>query len=159
MPEARAIKSMFNNISGSYDILNDLLSLGIHRLWKKSLVAHMTKNNPDAILDCATGTGDIAIMMKNKNHEAKITGVDFSENMLAQAQKKTNEITWQVQDVMNMTFEDKQFNASSISYGIRNVEDHKKALTEMARVTKDRICVLEFGQPQNPIFKFIYPII
>jgi demethylmenaquinone methyltransferase/2-methoxy-6-polyprenyl-1,4-benzoquinol methylase len=156
MPEAHAIKSMFNNISGSYDILNDLLSLGVHRVWKKNLVNEMTSNQPENILDCATGTGDIAIMMKKKHHQAKISGVDFSENMLSVAQKKTNEITWRVQDVMNMDFLDNQFNATSISYGIRNVEDHKLALSEMARVTSDTICVLEFGQPQNPIFKFIY---
>jgi demethylmenaquinone methyltransferase/2-methoxy-6-polyprenyl-1,4-benzoquinol methylase len=156
MPEARAIKSMFNNISGSYDILNDLMSLGVHRVWKKNLVAEMTSNKPTNILDCATGTGDIAIMMKKSHPAANISGVDFSENMLAIAQKKTNNITWRVQDVMNMDFLDEQFNATSISYGIRNVEDHKLALTEMARVTTDTICVLEFGQPQNPLFKFIY---
>lgn len=156
MPEAQAIKSMFNNISSSYDILNDLMSLGIHRVWKKNLVKEMTSDSPQEILDCATGTGDIAIMMKNHKSSINVTGVDFSENMLAVAQKKTDLITWKVQDVMNMEFNDKQFNATSISYGIRNVEDHKKALTEMARVTTDKICVLEFGQPLNPIFKFIY---
>lgn len=156
MPEARAIKSMFNNISSSYDMINDVLSLGIHRLWKKALVQEMVKTNPAKILDCATGTGDIAIMMKELNPSSKLTGVDFSEKMLAQAQKKTRQITWGVQDVMNMTFEDKEFNATSISYGIRNVENYEVALKEMSRVTRDKICVLEFGQPSNPIFKFIY---
>lgn len=156
MPEAKAIKSMFNNISGSYDILNDLLSLGIHRLWKKRVVKEMLQNSPERILDCATGTGDIAIMLKNASPNSEVTGVDFSENMLNEAIRKTSSITWKVQDVMNMELQDKSFNATCISYGIRNVEDHKKALKEIARVTKDKICVLEFGQPQNGIFKFLY---
>ena len=156
MPKAVAIKSMFNNISHSYDLINDVLSLGIHRLWKKALVAQMTKDNPQSILDCATGTGDIAIMMKQKSPNTKVTGTDFSENMLEVAKKKTSEITWEVQDVMNLPYENKSFDCSSISYGIRNVEDYNKALQEMARVSKNKICILEFGQPQNPIFKFIY---
>lgn len=156
MPEAKAIKSMFNNISGSYDLINDLLSLGIHRLWKKKLVSAMLRDNPTKILDCATGTGDIAIMMKNKMPHAEVTGVDFSEGMLSYAQKKTDQITWQVQDVMKMTFENAQFESTCISYGIRNVENYELAIQEMSRVTTDTLCILEFGQPQNPIFKGIY---
>lgn len=156
MPQATAIKSMFNNISGSYDLLNDILSLGIHRIWKKRLVAEMVSNQPEKILDCATGTGDIAIMMKDASPKTQITGTDFSPNMLEEAKKKTSAITWEVQDVMNLPYPDKAFNNSSISYGIRNVEDYHRALGEMARVTKDKICILEFGQPQNPFFKLLY---
>ena len=114
MPEAKAIKNMFNNISGSYDILNDILSLGIHRLWKKSLVTEMLKSCPHKILDCATGTGDIAIAMKNKSPQSEVTGMDFSENMLNEAIKKTDHITWKVQDVMNMDYSNNEFCASSI---------------------------------------------
>lgn len=156
MPEARIIKSMFNNISGSYDILNDLLSLGVHRFWKKKLVVQMLKGSPKKILDCATGTGDIAINMKNTNPEIQITGIDFSPGMLKIAQSKTTAIIWEVQDLMALNFSDKQFDASSISYGIRNVEDYKIALSEMARVSTEKICILEFGQPQNFIFRAIY---
>ena len=156
MPEAKAIKSMFNNISGSYDLLNDILSLGIHRLWKKELVREMTGNAPESILDCATGTGDIALMMKKKSPLTKVIGTDFSENMLAEAIKKTNAIEWQVQDAMNLPYPDLSFTNTSISYGIRNVEDYSKALSEMARVTRSKLCVLEFGQPESKIFKALY---
>lgn len=156
MPQAQAIKSMFNNISRSYDLLNDLLSLGIHRVWKKKLVAEMTNNNPSRVLDCATGTGDIAIMIKKSSPEAKVVGTDFSQNMLKIAQEKTQDITWEIQDVMNLPYPDKSFDNSSISYGIRNVENYHKALAELSRVSKHKICILEFGQPENPIFKFIY---
>lgn len=156
MPNSVAIKNMFNNISGSYDLLNDLLSFGIHRLWKKKLVSHMVSHRPDTILDCATGTGDIAIMMKKVSPSSQVTGVDFSAGMLEYAKQKTDTISWSVQDVMQMPYKDKSFSATSISYGIRNVEDYHIALKEMARVTRDKICILEFGQPENKLFKLIY---
>ncbi len=156
MPEANTIKNMFNNISGSYDLLNDVLSLGIHRLWKKALVSEMVENSPTKVLDCATGTGDIAIMIKKSAKQAQVIGSDFSEKMLAQAQKKTTDITWQIQDVMNLTYTDQQFDNSCISYGIRNVENYEQALKEMARVTQKKICILEFGQPKFLPFKLIY---
>lgn len=156
MPKEAQIKSMFDNISSSYDLLNDLLSLGIHRIWKKRLVKQMISDSPKSVLDCATGTGDIAIMIKNDSPSTIVEGVDFSENMLAEAKKKTNAITWDVADVMKMKYEDNAFEASCISYGIRNVEDHRVALKEMARVTSKKICVLEFGQPQFPLFRWIY---
>lgn len=156
MPQAQSIKSMFNNISQSYDLLNDVLSLGIHRVWKKALVDEMTKGQPKRILDCATGTGDIAIMMKKASEQTQVVGTDFSENMLEVAKKKTNTITWEIQDVMNLPYADKSFNSSSISYGIRNVENYHQALSELARVSTDKVCILEFGQPENKVFKMIY---
>lgn len=156
MPQAIAIKSMFNKVSRSYDILNDLLSLGIHRLWKKALVREMVKSSPASILDCATGTGDIAIAAKAKSSNTTITGIDFSEGMLEVAKGKTSDINWQIQDIMSLPFNDNQFEVSSISYGIRNVEDYKGALKELSRVTTDKICILEFGAPQNKVFRTIY---
>lgn len=156
MPNAVAIKTMFNNISGSYDLINDVLSLGIHRAWKKHLVNNITKSNPTSVLDCATGTGDIAILIKKDLPSSKVTGTDFSAGMLEYAKKKTDTIEWSVQDVMNLPYSDKSYDVSSISYGIRNVENYHKALAEMARVTKDKICILEFGQPENRFFKAIY---
>lgn len=156
MPQAPFVKNMFNNISQTYDILNDILSLGIHRVWKKKLVKEALNDSPQMILDCATGTGDIAISMKGLSPSSNVTGIDFSRNMLEVAKKKTNEIDWYEQDILNLQFSDKIFNVCTISYGIRNVENTEKALKEMARVTKDKLLILEFGQPQNPIFKFLY---
>ena len=156
MPQSTFIKSMFNNISGTYDVLNDLLSLGVHRLWKRRLVKEALTHAPERILDCATGTGDIAIAMKNQNPSASVVGIDFSANMLSVAQKKTSSIDWSEQDILNLQFAEKSFDVTTISYGIRNVENTEKALKEMARVTKNKILILEFGQPQNPVFKFIY---
>ena len=156
MPQAEPIRNMFNSIAGSYDLLNDMLSLGIHRLWKKKLIRELSQNNPQSMLDCATGTGDIAISFLDANPQAKVTGIDFSANMLELAKQKTQSIDWQVQDVTKLPFEDNQFDVCSISYGIRNVEDRAQGLQEMARVTKNKLCILEFGQPENPILKAIY---
>ena len=156
MPQSTFIKNMFNNISGTYDVLNDILSLGIHRLWKKRLVSEALKDSPEKILDCATGTGDIAISMKNQSPMSLVTGIDFSANMLAVAKEKTSTIAWSEQDILNLQFADKSFDVTTISYGIRNVEDTNKALSEMARVTTNKILILEFGQPLNPVFKFLY---
>lgn len=156
MPQAPFVKNMFNNISQTYDVLNDILSLGIHRIWKKRLVREALLDNPKMILDCATGTGDIAISMKNASPLSNVTGIDFSKNMLDVARQKTDEIDWYEQDILNLQFSDKIFDVCSISYGIRNVENTEKALNEMSRVTKDKLLILEFGQPQNPVFKFIY---
>lgn len=156
MPSETQIKTMFNNISGSYDLLNDLLSLGIHRLWKKSLVKEITNISPNSVLDCATGTGDIALMIKEKNPNAVVEGIDFSPNMLSVAKEKSQTITWNVADVMKLQYADNSFDASCISYGIRNVEDYTIALKEMARVSKKQICVLEFGQPQFFLFRWVY---
>lgn len=156
MPQAEPIRNMFNNIAGSYDLLNDLLSLGIHRLWKRKLIGEIIKSRPHKVLDCATGTGDIAISIKDSSPQTEVVGTDFSKNMLEVAKQKTNTITWEVQDVTNLPYTDNQFDVSSISYGIRNVEDMDKGLQELARVSKEKFCILEFGQPQNPLFKAIY---
>lgn len=156
MPQAEPIRAMFNNIARSYDILNDLLSLGIHRLWKRQLINKMLEVKPATVLDCATGTGDIAIAIKQKNPSLKITGIDFSENMLNRARLKTTDIAWETQDVTKLPYDDATFDVSSISYGIRNVENMQLALKEMARVSRKRFCILEFGQPDNTILKGLY---
>lgn len=156
MPQAEPIRNMFNNIAGSYDLLNDILSLGIHRRWKNKLIQELSKNNPKSFLDCATGTGDIAIAFKAHNPNAKVMGIDFSPKMLDQAIDKTNEIKWEVQDVTTLPYADNCYDVCAISYGIRNVEDMPKALQEMSRVTQQKLCILEFGQPQNFIFKSLY---
>lgn len=156
MPQAEPIRNMFNNIAGHYDLLNDVLSLGIHRIWKNKLIRELSQNNPKSMLDCATGTGDIAISFLNANPNAKVTGIDFSPNMLSFAKEKTQKIDWQVQDVTKLPFEDNQFDVCSISYGIRNVEDMEKGISEMSRVSSKKLCILEFGQPENKILRGIY---
>lgn len=157
MSKAEFVRVMFNDISHRYDLLNDVLSVGTHRWWKKKFVDLITSSSPKKVLDCATGTGDIAFMLKKNIPE--VTGIDFSENMItearARAERKNTYINFRVADIEKLPFEDKIFDASSISFGIRNVENLEKGLNELGRVSKS-IYILEFGQPINKILSKLY---
>lgn len=161
--QEQTIKNMFSEIAESYDKANSVLSLGIHHLWKKKLV-NMTPLLPgDDVLDCATGTGDLALAFKQKvGSEGKVIGTDFCQEMLDEAPSKANsknlDVTFQLADVTKLPFSDNHFNACSISFGIRNVENRTKAYKEMARVTKSggHVMVLEFGQIETPVIKQAY---
>lgn len=157
MARADFVRVMFNDISHKYDLLNDVLSAGTHRLWKKNFVNLATKNNPKKVLDCATGTGDIAFMLEKKG--AEVTGLDFSENMIEFAKKRATEngskVKFQVGDIQKLPFADKEFDSVTISFGIRNVESLELGLKELGRVAKS-VHILEFGQPKNALYKKSY---
>lgn len=162
-PDAEKVREMFQDISGKYDKANDYLSFGIHHLWRKKLVKYSEAKLGDSVLDCATGTGDLAIEFKKTVGEsARVVGTDFCEGMLdyapSKAKAKNLEIEFSVADVMSLPFNENEFDISSISFGIRNVSDPKKAMAELARVTKPggKVMVLEFGQPTMPIFSKAY---
>jgi demethylmenaquinone methyltransferase/2-methoxy-6-polyprenyl-1,4-benzoquinol methylase len=154
------VKNMFANISGKYDILNDILSFGMHRYWKTKFVKMTNPDENSKILDIATGTGDIAFKYyKITLEKADITGMDFTPEMIkiANERKQNRKIKFLVGNALNLPFEDNIFDITSISYGIRNVDDVKKSITEMARVLKSggRAAILEFGQASKP-FSYIY---
>ena len=154
------VKNMFANISGKYDILNDILSFGMHRCWKTKFVKMANPDENSKILDIATGTGDIAFKFYQiTSGQANITGMDFTPEMIkiANERKQNRNITFLVGDALNLPFEDNIFDITSISYGIRNVDDVERSLTEMARVLKTggRAAILEFGQARKP-FAYIY---
>lgn len=161
--EPTSIQKMFNQIAGKYDLANSVLSLGTHWLWKKKMVESVNPKNGHRILDCATGTGDIAFLLEKKSAgKALVTGVDFSENMLAVALQKANEMRSKTKflfaDIESLPFKDGEFDAVTISFGLRNVSDTKKALSEFARVTKPggKVIILEFGQPKLPGIREMY---
>lgn len=157
MAKADFVRVMFNDISGKYDLLNDVLSAGTHRLWKTSFVNRATQAMPKKILDCATGTGDIAFKLEEKG--ATVTGLDFSEKMIDEAkirgssQKST--VNFMVGDIQKLPFQDKEFDLATVSFGIRNVESLDLGLKEMGRVSKS-VFILEFGQPKNTLYKKSY---
>ncbi|MFN7903827.1 MAG: bifunctional demethylmenaquinone methyltransferase/2-methoxy-6-polyprenyl-1,4-benzoquinol methylase UbiE [Pseudobdellovibrionaceae bacterium] len=163
MPESQQIKNMFTQVASGYDRANDILSLGIHHLWRKEVVRMSGVKAGSSILDCATGTGDLAIEFKKAvGPSGKVIGTDFCEAMIqpapAKALKSNLDIQFQIEDVMNLSFAKSLFDVCSISFGIRNVEDPKKALTEMARVTKPggKVIVLEFGEMKAPVIGPLY---
>lgn len=165
--EPTSIQKMFNQIAKKYDLANSVLSLGTHWVWKKRLVEEVKLCPGQKILDCATGTGDIAFLLEKMSQTIKspspsITGIDFSESMLAVALKKANEAKSQVvfkfADVERLPFKNGEFDTATISFGLRNVKDTKKALLELARVVKPggKVIILEFGQPQKALLREAY---
>jgi len=158
------IRQMFSDISQDYDKMNDILSFRLHHLWRKKVVklAHLKPNYK--VLDCASGTGDLAIEFKsNLNQQSEVIATDFCQEMLdfiePKAQKANVDLKVQTADVMNLPFENAYFDIASISFGIRNVDEPVVGLQEMARVVKSngKVIILETGQPKG-INKFFYNI-
>ncbi len=162
-PRADQVRTMFNDIAENYDLANTVMSAGVHHLWRKSLVRWSGAKTGQKVLDCATGTGDLAIEFKTVvGTEGTVIGTDFSPGMLApapaKAQKRGLDIRFEQADVTALPYPDAMFDISSISFGIRNVENAGKGLSELARVVRPGgvVMVLEFGQPQTPGFKQAY---
>ena len=152
------VRSMFADIADDYDKVNGILSFGIHNLWRTKTVKESGAKEGDRVLDCATGTGDLALEFKQKvGMDGYVMGTDFCSEMIAhapeKAQKKGLEIDFEVADAMHLPYGDATFDIASIAFGIRNVDDPIQALKEMAMVVKPggRVVVLEFGQPKGVV--------
>lgn len=157
------VEKMFDNVSGNYDFLNKIITFGMDKNWRNNVLKLISKNQPQRILDIATGTGDMTILF-SKTNASKIVGVDISQGMLDVANKKISDlqlsdrISTEVQDSEHLTFSDKSFDAASVSYGIRNFEHLTVGLSEIHRVLNDGgvFVVLETSVPQNPLIRFGY---
>ena len=154
---------MFSKVASKYDRANSVLSVGIHHLWRRKLVSLSQASTGLSVLDCATGTGDLAIEFKKVvGRQGKVIGTDFCADMMTTAPQKAKakhlEIDFEQADVTALQYPDNKFDIVSISFGIRNVSDPLKALAEMARVTKPggRVMVLEFGQMTTPVIRDLY---
>jgi len=154
------VAQMFDNISGNYDELNRVISFGIDVKWRKKVVAIIGKNNPKQILDIATGTGGLAMMMASLNPD-KIIGLDISAGMLDVGKQKiakanlSETIDMIVGDSENMPFEDNTFDAITVSFGVRNFANLNKGLQEIKRVLKPggTFVVLETSVPTKFPYK------
>lgn len=151
-PRPEDIKSLFTSVAHGYDAANDAMTFGMVRLWRRRLVKWSAAQPGDRVLDCATGTGDLALEFKRAvGASGAVIGTDFCESMLEKAPPKAQraqlDIEFRVADVTQLPFEDHSFDVCSIAYGIRNVNDPFRALSEMARVVKPggRVMVLETG--------------
>ncbi len=144
---------MFDRIAPRYDRLNRILSLGIDVTWRREAVAAALSGAPGRVLDVATGTADLAIMLKRARPEACVVGVDFAEEMLAIGREKLGrlglEVALQRADALALPFEDASFDALTVGYGLRNFADVGRGLSEMRRVLRSggRAVVLEFPPP------------
>ncbi len=154
------VAQMFDNISTKYDGLNRVISFGIDVKWRKKVIQLVGKNNPQKILDIATGTGDLAIMMAELNPE-KITGLDISAGMLEVGKQKiatkklSNKIEMVLGDSENIPFKENYFDAITVSFGVRNFENLDKGLKEILRVLKPGgiFVVLETAVPTKTPYK------
>lgn len=161
-PPAEEIRSLFSSVSHGYDQANDFMTFGLVRLWRRRLVRWSHAKAGQAILDCATGTGDLAIEFKRVVGSGRVIGTDFCAAMLEHAPEKAKqknlEVDFQIADVTQLPFSDRQFDVCSIAYGIRNVENPARALSEMARVVKPGGCVmvLETGENKMPFMNLYF---
>jgi demethylmenaquinone methyltransferase/2-methoxy-6-polyprenyl-1,4-benzoquinol methylase len=158
-PDPHKIRSMFASISTRYDRTNTVLSGGIHHLWRKRAVRAAAVKPGHSVLDCASGTGDLAIAFKKAvGGSGRVVGTDFVPEMLDVARTKAADVEFEVADVTRLPYADATFDVSSISFGIRNVNDPGKGISELARVVKPggRVIVLEFGQPRSRAFGALY---
>ncbi|SFN29131.1 demethylmenaquinone methyltransferase / 2-methoxy-6-polyprenyl-1,4-benzoquinol methylase [Chryseobacterium oleae] len=160
------VEDMFDNIAPKYDLLNHVLSMKIDVLWRNTLVKMMKKDNPQEVLDVATGTGDLAITIE-KGTDAKVIGLDLSQQMLnvgvikIKKLKLDGKISMQKGDAENLPFEDNRFDAVSVAFGVRNFENLTKGLAELRRVVKDNksVYILEFSKVEGflgPFYMFYF---
>jgi demethylmenaquinone methyltransferase/2-methoxy-6-polyprenyl-1,4-benzoquinol methylase len=159
------VAQMFDNISSNYDDLNRIISLGVDIKWRKKVIAIVAKEQPKKVLDIATGTGDL-VMMMSKLKTDKIVGLDISAGMLEVGIKKiakanlSNKIEMIVGDSEEMPFEDGTFDAITVSFGVRNFANLDKGIREIARVLKPTgvLVILETSNPTRFPFKQGYKV-
>jgi demethylmenaquinone methyltransferase/2-methoxy-6-polyprenyl-1,4-benzoquinol methylase len=150
------VSKMFDDVANRYDFLNDLLSLGRTKAWRRAVTSIIAPKPGMKILDIAAGTGSSSRPLVDKG--AVVTALDFSQGMIEQGRKQNKNINFVQGDALKLPFEDNSFEVTTISFGLRNTSNTEIALKEALRVTKDggRIVVAEFSHPVNPVFKKIY---
>ncbi len=150
------VSSMFDAVARRYDLVNDLLSLGQTKRWRKKVQTIINPGPGMKILDVAAGPGSSSEPLFKAG--ADVTSLDFSEGMLAQGRKARPYLTFVKGDALNLPFDDNQFDVTTISFGLRNTQDFKKALKEALRVTKvgGRMVIVEFSTPTFAPFRIIY---
>ena len=152
--KAGMVHGVFTNVASKYDVMNDVMSVGIHRVWKDAMMDWLAPRNDQRLLDVAGGTGDIAFRFLKRAPGANAVVLDMTESMLiegrqrAEAEQRADKLDWIVGDAMALPFEDNSFDTYTISFGIRNVTRIADALSEAYRVLKTggRLMVLEFSQ-------------
>lgn len=162
------VKGVFDSVAAHYDLMNDLMSMGIHRLWKRSLIRQIKPQAGQSLLDVAGGTGDIAFGFMDyiRGKGAPVTVLDINAEMLREGQKRAagkgyqDKISWVLGDAEQLPFPDNSFDVYTIAFGLRNVTQIDAALAEAKRVLRPggRFFCLEFSQVVIPLFDKIYDL-
>lgn len=164
--KAGKVHGVFTNVASKYDVMNDVMSVGIHRVWKDAMMDWLAPRDGVKLLDVAGGTGDISFRFLKRAPGAHATVLDMTESMLIEGQKRAEaesmaeKLDWIVGDAMALPFEDNSFDVYTISFGIRNVTRIGDALSEAFRVLKPggRLMVLEFSQLPNAGMQKLYDL-
>ncbi|WP_212522955.1 bifunctional demethylmenaquinone methyltransferase/2-methoxy-6-polyprenyl-1,4-benzoquinol methylase UbiE [Actibacterium sp. MT2.3-13A] len=162
--KAGLVHDVFTNVASKYDVMNDLMSMGIHRLWKDAMMDWLAPRPGQRLLDVAGGTGDISFRFLKRAPGATAVVLDMTESMLvegrqrAEAAQMADSLDWVVGDAMALPFKDNSFDVYTISFGIRNVTRIEDALSEAFRVLRPggRLMVLEFSQLPNRAMQWAY---
>jgi demethylmenaquinone methyltransferase/2-methoxy-6-polyprenyl-1,4-benzoquinol methylase len=164
--KAGLVHGVFTNVASKYDIMNDVMSVGIHRVWKDAMMDWLAPRDGQRLLDVAGGTGDVAFRFLKRAPGASATVLDMTESMLVEGQKRAEaaqmaeKLDWIVGDAMALPFPDNTFDRYTISFGIRNVTRIPDALAEAFRVLRPggRLMVLEFSQLPNDGLQKLYDL-
>ena len=164
--KAGRVQGVFNSVASKYDIMNDVMSMGIHRVWKEAMMDWLAPRPGQKLLDVAGGTGDVSFKFLKRAGHGHATVLDLTEPMLvegrqrAEADRLTGSLDWVVGDAMALPFPDNTFDVYTISFGIRNVTRPQEALNEAYRVLRPggRLMVLEFSQLPNPAMQKAYDL-
>ena len=160
------VRRMFDSIAGRYDMLNRMLSLGMDRLWRRKMVDSLRPSSPQRILDVASGTGDLALLMCRRLQPQQIIAADLSEEMMAVGRRKATKagyasrISFEHQDCMTLTYSDHSFDAITVAFGVRNFADLERGLSEMERVLRPdgQLRILELSTPEYFPMKQLYAL-
>ena len=156
------VESVFNTVFDKYDLMNDLMSFGVHRIWKKELIYMMNPSNKKKLIDVASGTGDIAeLYSKSINNSSNILCIDPNTKMIAKGKKKLSKyknIKWKIGSAEKLPIKDNVFDFYTISFGLRNTKNLNKSISEAYRVLKKggRFFCLEFSKIENSNLNFLY---
>ena len=160
----KVVKKVFKEVFHKYDFMNDIMSLGVHRLWKKTFINWLNPQINTKLIDVASGTGDIAkLFLQQTNFKSNVCCVDENKEMLEINKKKfknDNNVKWYCNDAEKLPFKNNEFDYYTISFGIRNVSDINKSFKEAFRVLKPggRLLCLEFSKVENEILNKFYKI-
>ena len=162
--KAGLVHGVFSRVASKYDVMNDLMSVGVHRLWKTAMMDWLAPRNGQLLLDVAGGTGDIAFRFLDRAPGARVTVCDMTESMLVEGRRRAEagrlegRLDWVTGDAMALPFADASFDRYTISFGIRNVTRIPQALAEAFRVLRPggRLMVLEFSQLPVPAMQWAY---
>lgn len=160
------VRRMFDSIAGRYDMLNRMLSLGMDRSWRRKTVDSLRPFSPQRILDVASGTGDLALLMCRRLQPQQIIAADLSEEMMAVGRRKATKagyasrISFEHQDCMTLTYSDHSFDAITVAFGVRNFADLERGLSEMERVLRPdgQLRILELSTPKHFPMKQLYAL-